>query len=139
MQQFCIAARGMRGQKLFIRPIEPADRDAVSRFLRQETAGSIVPACGLLGKLVGELVAVLAMQITADAIQIDDVVVAADLRRKRIGRLMLDEAEQIAAKMDRTRLIVTAPHEFFRRTGFAREGERWIRQVRSHGAERASR
>ncbi len=128
----------MRGQKLFIRPIEPADHETVRRFLQEQTGQTAVPACGLLGKLVGELVAVIALQITAHSVQIDDVVVAAGLRRKRIGRVMLDEAEQIAAKIDRTRLVVNTSHEFFRRTGFEREGERWIRQVRSHGAERAS-
>ncbi|HSP15375.1 MAG TPA: GNAT family N-acetyltransferase [Thermoanaerobaculia bacterium] len=128
----------MRGQKLFIRPIEPADHETVSRFLSEQTGRAAVPVCGLLGKLVGELVAVMAMQITADALQIDDIVVAAGLRGKRIGRVMLDEAEQIAAKIDRTRLVVNTSHEFFRRTGFEREGERWIRQVRSHGAQRES-
>jgi GNAT superfamily N-acetyltransferase len=132
----------MRGQRLFIRPIESADHDAVSRFLHAQTGRARVPACGLLGKLVGELVSVVAMQITADAIQIDDIVVARDLRRKRIGRVMLDEVEQIAAKMDRPLLITVdavEAHEFFRRVGFEREGARWIRQVRSHGAEPASR
>ena len=132
----------MRGQKLFVRPIETADRDAVSRFLQAQGDTSQVPACGLLGKLVGELVSVVAIQITADAIQIDDIVVARDLRRKRIGRVMLDEVEQIAAKMDRPRLITVdaaGAHEFFRRVGFEREGARWIRQVRSHGAEHLSR
>jgi GNAT superfamily N-acetyltransferase len=134
----------MRGQKLFIRPIEAGDHDAVGRFLEIQTGASQVPACGLLGKLVGELVSVVAMQITADAIQIDDIVVARELRRKRIGRVMLDEVEQIAAKIDRPWVVVEdrplpALHEFFRRVGFEREGARWIRQVRSHGAERAAR
>ncbi|HEY3055903.1 MAG TPA: GNAT family N-acetyltransferase [Thermoanaerobaculia bacterium] len=131
----------MRGQKLFIRPIESGDHDAVGRFLQTQTGTARVPACGLLGKLVGELVSVVAMQITADAIQIDDIVVARELRRKRIGRVMLDEVEQIAAKIDRSQLVTDAAgaHEFFRRVGFEREGARWIRQVRSHGAERASR
>ena len=133
----------MRGQKLFIRPIEPADSEALGRFLAAEAGGSPhVPAFGLLGKLVGELVAVVEIQLTADAIQIDNVVVARDLRWKRIGRFMLDEVEQLAAKMDRGRLIVGEPagaQEFFRRTGFEREGAWWIRYVRSQGAERASR
>ena len=134
--------RVMRGQKLFIRPIEAADHEAVGRFLQTQTASVSVPACGLLGKLVGELVAIVGMQITADAIEIDDIVVEKEFRRKRIGRVMLDEVEQIAAKMERNRLVVgeaAGAHEFFRRVGFEREGARWIRQVRSHGAERASR
>ena len=132
----------MRGQKLFIRPIDSTDAPVVGRFLAQEGASDEIPACGLLGKLVGELVAVVAMQITADAIEIDNIVVQRDLRRKRIGRVMLNEVEQIAAKMERTRLIVgetAGASEFFLRTGFEREGARWIRQVRSQGAERAQR
>ncbi len=137
----------MRGQKLFIRPIESTDAEAVGKFLESHAEGESAspvrfPACGLLGKLVGELVAVVEIHLTADAIQIDNVVVARDLRRKRIGRFMLGEVEQLAMKMDRSRLIVGEPagaHEFFRRTGFEREGARWIRYVRSQGAERASR
>ena len=148
---------GMRGQKLFVRPIESADSEAVGKFLelhggRQATlpvrTGEIAgtgriacPPLGLLGKLVGELVAVVEIHLTPDAIQIDNVVVARDLRRKRIGRFLLDEVEQLAAKMDRGRLIVGEPaeaDEFFRRTGFEREGARWIRYVRSQDA-RASR
>ncbi|HEX9164158.1 MAG TPA: GNAT family N-acetyltransferase [Thermoanaerobaculia bacterium] len=131
----------MRGQKLFIRPIETADHEAVDRFLREQSVVLQVPACGLLGKLVGELVAVVGIAITPDAVHIDNIVVASELRRKRIGRVMLDELEQIAAKMDRARLIVSESRgdEFFRRVGFEREGARWIRHVRFRGAERASR
>lgn len=129
----------LKGQKLFVRPIESADKVAVSRFLGREDGYT---ASGLLGKLVGDLVAVVEIHLTADAIQIDNVVVARDLRCKRIGRFMLDEVEQLAAKMDRSRLIVGEPagaHEFFMRTGFQREGARWIRYVRSQDVERASR
>ena len=146
----------MRGQKLFVRPIESADSEAVWKFLELHSGGQkILPvrtvegACppqdfslGLVGKLVGELVAVVEIHLTGDAIQIDNVIVAQDLRHKRIGRFMLDEVEQLAAKMDRGRLIVGDPaeaHEFFRRTGFEREGARWIRYVRSQDAKRSSR
>ena len=131
----------MRGQKLFVRPIESADSEAVGKFLESHGGGT-VPACGLLGKLVGELVAVVEIHLTPDAIQIDNVVVARDLRRKRIGRFMLGEVERLAAKMDRGRLIVGEPveaGEFFRRTGFEREGARWIRYVRSQDAKRTLR
>src|SRR6185503_18706773 len=134
--------RVMRGQKLFVRPIEAADHDAVRHFLQLQTASNTVPACGLLGKLIGELVAIVGMQITADAIQIDQIVVKSDLRKKRIGRVMLDEVDEIAVKMERARLVTgeaAGAQEFFRRVGFEREGARWIRQVRSHGAERAPR
>ena len=53
----------MRGQRLFVRPIDPADHDAVRAFL------GYVPPCGLLGKLVGNLVAVLAMEITDEGLR----------------------------------------------------------------------
>ena len=122
----------MRGQKLFIRAIESPDHDAVRTFLRIEAGGMPVPACGLLGKLVGDIVGILAMQITPDAIQIDHIVVARNVRRKRIGRFLVDEAGHLAAKIDRQRLIAEASgagDEFFRRIGFQREGSRWFRSV----------
>lgn len=123
----------MRGQRLFVRPIDPADHEAVRAFL------GYVPPCGLLGKLVGNLVAVLAMEITDEGLRIDDLVVARDLRRKRIGRFMLDEAGAVAAKLDRDRLIVEGDRlvaersdagEFLLRVGFYPEGERFVRRVR---------
>ena len=139
MPEYGLGTGPLKGQKLFVRPIESGDTVAVGRFLGKEDGST---TSGLLGKLVGELVAVVEIHLTADAIQIDNVFVARDLRCKRIGRFMLDEVEQLAAKMDRSRLIVGEPagaHEFFMRTGFQREGARWIRYVRSQGAERASR
>jgi ribosomal protein S18 acetylase RimI-like enzyme len=123
----------MKGQRLFVRAIERADSDAVQAFLRAQGQDRAVPACGLLGKLVGDLVAILAMRVTAEAVEIDDLVVAGDLRRKRIGRVMLAELEQIAAKMDRPRLLVRDANEqsaeFLKRVGFEREGSGWIRKV----------
>jgi N-acetylglutamate synthase-like GNAT family acetyltransferase len=123
----------MRGQRLFIRPIDPADHDTVRDFLRAHGPDTGTPACGLLGKLVGNLVAVLGMQITADSVLIDQIVVAPDLRRKRVARLMLDEVEHLARKIDRDRLVVDdhpGKAEFLQRVGFEREGVRWIRRVR---------
>lgn len=123
----------MKGQRLFVRAIESADSGAVKAFLRAEGKNGTVPACGLLGKLAGELVAILAMRITAEAVEIDDIVVASDLRRKRIGRAMLAELERIAVKMDRPQLLVRDADEqsaeFLKRVGFEREGPRWIRKV----------
>jgi hypothetical protein len=123
----------MKGQRLFVRPIEPADHDDVRLFLQQNGAPGAIPACGLLGKLVGELVAILAMRITDDGVAVDQIVVARDLRRKRVGRVMLLELEGMAAKMERTQLVVNGAFddhaEFLRRVGFEREGPRWIRRV----------
>ena len=123
----------MRGLRLYVRPIDSADTPAVSAFLARQLAGRTeAPAWGLLGKLLGDIVAVVALQITDDALRIDDIVVAHDLRRKRIGRAMLREVEQLAAKFERNRVVVDdagGAQEFFRRVGFVSEGDRWIRNV----------
>lgn len=123
----------MKGQRLFIRAIDQADHDAIGPFLREHRGRNDIPACGLLGKLAGQLVAVLEMHITPEAIQITDIVVARELRRIRIGRGMLDEVDQIASRIERPRLVVetmTEGQEFFRHVGFEWEGARWIRNVR---------
>lgn len=122
----------MRGLRLFIRPIEPDDAPALADFrLRAGTAGP-GPAWGLLGKLLGEIVAVVELEMTADALRVTDILVAPGLRRKRIGRAMLLEVEQLARKLDRPRVVVDETRdsqEFFRRTGFENEGERWAKSV----------
>jgi len=123
----------LRGQRLFVRPIEPSDRDAVSAFLaRVEETSLPHPACGLLGKLLGDIVAVVSLEVTDDALRVGDIIVARELRRKRIGRAMLREVEQLAAKFERQRVVVENAgdaQEFFRRVGFQVEGDRWIRVV----------
>jgi GNAT superfamily N-acetyltransferase len=122
----------MKGQRLFVRPIEAADHDSIAAFLREQDARSAVPACGLLGKLVGDLVAVVALEVTPDALRVDDIVVAGTLRRKWIGRVMLREVEQLAVKMERSAVLVDdarGAQEFFRRVGFENEGDRWVRWV----------
>lgn len=123
----------MRGLRLFVRPIDAADSEAVGKFLRGEARDSDgAPAVGLLGKLLGDIVAVVAIELTPDALRVDDIYVARDLRKKRIGRVMMREVEQLAAKMDRRRVVVEDAqdaHEFFRHVGFQNEGERWVRHV----------
>lgn len=124
----------MKGQRLFVRPIDTPDHAAVAVFLQTQTGRGDVPACGLIGKLVGDLVAVVALEITADAVRLDDIVVATPLRRKWIGRAMLREVEQLAIKMEKQRVEVhdaRDAHEFFRRVGFVSEGDRWVREVGS--------
>lgn len=137
----------VRGLRLFVRPIEPADHTAVCAFLdsqkdelRARAAGepsmqdclTSIPACGLLGKLLGDIVAVVSLEITEDALRVDDMLVARELRRKWIGRVMMREVEQLATKMDRRRVVVNDARdaqEFFRRVGFESEGESWVRIV----------
>lgn len=123
----------MRGLRLFVRPIDASDSEAVGTFLRAELRDSDgAPAVGLLGKLLGDIVAVVALELTPDALRVADIYVARDLRKKRIGRVMMREVEQLAAKMDRRKVVVEDArdaHEFFRHVGFQNEGERWVRDV----------
>jgi N-acetylglutamate synthase-like GNAT family acetyltransferase len=123
----------MKGQRLYVRPIESGDAAAVGEFLSRQGLPAQAPECGLIGKLVGELVAVLAMEIDGDAVRIRDLVVDAELRRKRIGRVMLSELDALASKMDRRWLVVENPslsREFLSRVGFVEEGGTMKRQVR---------
>jgi len=124
----------VRGQRLFVRPIDSGDAEDVRRFFAANEKDRDAPTLGLIGKLVGNLVAVLEMELTSDAIRIDDVFVARDLRRKRIGRFMVDEAAKLAKKMDRDRLVVAAPADargFFQRIGFEDgEFQTMVRRVR---------
>ena len=118
----------MKGLRLYVRPIETADHPAVRDFLGDATP----PEWGLLGKLLGEIVAVVALDVTADALRVGDLFVARDLRRKRIGRAMMREVEQLAAKLEQSRIVVDdarGAQEFFRRVGFENEGDRWVRVV----------
>jgi GNAT superfamily N-acetyltransferase len=101
-------------------------------------SGSPTPGWGLLGKILGDIVAVVSLELAGDALVSDDalrvadITVARELRRKWIGRVMMGEVEQLAVKMDRRRIVVEQAgdaHEFFRRVGFHSEGERWVRVV----------
>jgi GNAT superfamily N-acetyltransferase len=111
----------VKGQKLFVRPIEAADADAVRAFSAQH-GGSPDARSGLLGKLVGELVSVISIDIEADAVRVVDLVVAEELRRKRVGRVMLNELAALAAKLERNWLIADVKHaEFLRSVGFTED------------------
>lgn len=124
----------MRGQRLFIRPIDPSDRDSVRAFLQRYSADTPAPETGLLAKLVGDLAAVLGATILPSSLRIDAIVVRDDLRRKQVGRYLVGEAEKLAAKLECDRLMVEdgrGADDFFLRIGFEREGNGpFIRRVR---------
>ena len=119
----------MRGQKLFIRPIDGSDHDAIRSFLRRNAPASAVPATGLVGKLVGDIVAVLSMTLTEDALRIDSLVVAEELRRKRIGRFMIEEAVSLARKLEKSSVVWEGEHAFLERVGFVHDGGVMRRRV----------
>jgi len=123
----------VRGLHLYVRPIESGDRENLATFL-----GTEPPAWGLLGKLLGDLVAVVSLEITEEALRITGIEVASELRRKWIGKAMVREVEQLARKFDRHKIVVELLHddvnacdaqEFFRRVGFENEGDRWVRNL----------
>jgi N-acetylglutamate synthase-like GNAT family acetyltransferase len=119
----------VKGQKLFVRPIESTDADVIRAFAAQ-FGGTAETRSGLLGKLTGDLVAVLSMELEADAVRILDLVVAEELRRKRIGRVMLNELAALAATLEREWLVADVAHaEFLRRVGFIEEGGVMRRRV----------
>ena len=111
--------------------MEEEDLPTVTEFLSREAPEAPVPDVALLGKLVGELVAVLEMHISRDAVAIRGLVVAHDLRKKRIGRFMIDELHSLASKIDRDRLVVQceAPAGFLQRVGFTPEEDGMVRRV----------
>jgi N-acetylglutamate synthase-like GNAT family acetyltransferase len=123
----------MKGQRLFVRPIEEGDTVPIREFHEAHGCPHAVPESGLVGKLVGDLVAVLGISLETPAtVRIDSLVVAAELRRKRIGRFMLEELAQLARKMERDRIVAgeaSAPAEFLRKLGFIAEGTQWIRRI----------
>jgi len=123
----------VRGQRLFIRSIDAADHEPVGAFFAMHGHRAAVPAEGLIGKLVGDVVAVVATQLTDDGVRIDDLFVAPELRRKRVGRFMIDELARVAASMHREWLIVEdagPAAEFWRKVGFTPGEQRWQRRTR---------
>lgn len=110
----------LRGQRLYIRPITPAD---LAELRRLKSAPDLaLPPQGIVGKLVGDTVALATFSITAASeLQIDEVFVEPRLRRKRVGRLMIAELEAIAARLECDFLVVAhqcEAREFFSRVGF---------------------
>lgn len=118
---------------MFIRPIQAEDGHEIANFLRQHGRGSAEGLSGILGKLVGDLVAVLLVETTGQTLAIRELIVRADLRHKRIGRQMLDELDRTASQKGLDTLESQSPEDarlFFQKMGFVEEGHRMVRRVR---------
>jgi N-acetylglutamate synthase-like GNAT family acetyltransferase len=108
----------VKGQKLFVRAIEAADAGEIRAFSKRHGGRSVITT-GLLGKLVGDLAAVLEIELQDDAIRIVDLVVAEELRRKRVGRVMLNELAEVAARLELDWIVADVAHAaFLERVGF---------------------
>jgi N-acetylglutamate synthase-like GNAT family acetyltransferase len=112
----------MKGQRLFIRPLNAEDRTRLERFYLSEKAPLPEYSDGLIGFLVGEVAAHLSFSSSPPVMEIRSFWVARRLRRKRIGRTMVNELASLAAKMELTRLVVRNGEpatEAFLRLGFS--------------------
>lgn len=124
----------MKGQKLYIRPATDADAGAIARFYEGEGTER-PPSSGeqLIGKLVGEIVAHLAFDLSEpSSLLIHHIYVATGMRRKRVGRAMIEEAAAVARRSGRTRLAVrkdAGPAAFFEKLGFQPAGHRLEKSI----------
>jgi len=114
--------------------MEEGDSEAVRGFLAEHAGRAALPSTALIGKLVGELVAVMEIDLSAPrSVGIECLVVAPAYRRKRIGRVMMRELESLAEKMECNWLTAdpgAETREFLRRVGFVDgEGTRMVRKV----------
>ena len=84
----------MRGLRLFIRPIESGDAPAVTEFLTRhrepgtdQTHLPASPAWGLLGKLLGDIVTVVGLEINANHLRaVREGTVTGTARALHVGR-----------------------------------------------------
>ena len=127
-----------KGQHLYVRPIVNADRTAIAEFLAREAPECDPPAEGVIGKLVGDLVAVAGTSRHDDEVILEVVVVANSLRRKRIGRVLIDALATCVASPS-PRWLVARKEEstvaFLRRLGFHDRGDSIVRRIES-GSEK---
>ena len=117
----------MKGQKLFVRPATKADYPSVRKFLESHyiTRDELAPD-QLIGFLVGTLAAVAGVSVSASQAEIEYLVVLPDLRKKRIGRVMIGELADLARQRGASRLVLrkrTPFDEAFRRLGFLEDGD----------------
>lgn len=112
----------MKGQRLFVRPTTPADSVELGEFYsNEESPRPAIDQPGLVGKVVGEIVAHVSFTQDSAAIRITSIYVARLLRRKRVGRFMVSEIERLAAGGGIDRIEADSRCEmadFFRAIGF---------------------
>lgn len=99
----------MKGQKLRVRAALPEDGDELEAFFAEETIGA--PAgdvLQLIGRLAGSVVAHASARPAGEALELEHLLVAARLRRLRIGRAFVSEIEKLAAAMHYRSLVAAA-------------------------------
>lgn len=123
----------MKGQRLLVREADPADSAAIAELLGSWSS-RIGPTDPIwIGKLVGEVVAALAVRTAGDgSISVVLIYVAPDLRRKRIGTYLLRSVVE-KLESDGNAIRVTddgdGTRAFFLKNGFVEEGEFLARRI----------
>jgi GNAT superfamily N-acetyltransferase len=123
-----------RGQRLFVRPIDESDRSDIAEFLAREAPDCPQPDSGLIGKLVGDLVAVAGTSTREEEVTLELVVVAERLRRKWIGRVLIDALATPAGPSPQRWLVARKEEStlaFLRRIGFRDRGNSLVRRIES--------
>jgi GNAT superfamily N-acetyltransferase len=86
----------VKGQKLFVRTASTGDQEEIARFYSEQFLAVPSGSSSLVGKLVGRIVAHLTYTTHGDIVMIEHILVARDLRRRRVGRFMISELERLA-------------------------------------------
>jgi GNAT superfamily N-acetyltransferase len=134
----------VKGQKLWIRKLSPADSPEIDAFAASHDFPSPDPgsSCGWLARIAGQLVAVAAVEpLTERVATLRLLHVAPDLRRKRVGTLLLQQIEQELGTdgLERLEATVGSPlASFLLRRGFEQHGDRLVRSISSHRAPKGT-
>jgi hypothetical protein len=86
----------VKGQKLFVRTASADDHEEIARFYSEQRSAVPSGSSSLVGKLVGRIVAHLTYRTEPDSVVIEHILVARDLRQRRVGRFMISELERLA-------------------------------------------
>jgi GNAT superfamily N-acetyltransferase len=125
----------VKGQKLWIRKLSPADSPEIEAFTSSHDSPppDHLSSQGWLARIAGQLVAVAAVEPLSDRVAtLRLLLVAPDLRRKRVGTLLLQQIEQElgAAGFERLETAVGSPlASFLLRRGFEHHGDRLARSI----------
>lgn len=121
----------MKGLRLFVRLAAADDAGAIGELLAAPYA--IDPsAVDFVGRLIGDTVAVARTRRNDQTLAIEQIFVAPELRRKRVGTVLLSEIASWAAAHGVTQLVAAAdtlPPRLAERAGFVPQNELLIRNV----------
>lgn len=127
----------MKGQKLFVRLASTDDHEGIARFHSEHLSAVPSGSSALVGKLVGRIVAHLTYTTEGEIVVIEQILVARDLRRRRVGRFMIAELERLAgAGVTLLRARQESPvSDFLRAIGFRPSAGGILERPISHRGE----